>query len=59
MYVADTLSREYITGDADCGPPEGMDVLVHTIIENLSATIDQLQQFRRAFAKDQVMSTLK
>ena len=55
MYVADTLSREHITGDADCGPPEDMDVLEHSIIENLSATIDQLQQFRRAFAKDQVM----
>ena len=59
MYVADTLSRAYITGDAGCGAPEDMEVLVHSLVENLPATIDKLEQFRRAFAKDQVMQTLK
>ena len=59
MYVADTLSRAYITGDAGCGAPEDMEVLVHSLVENLPATIDKLEQFRRAFAEDQVMQTLK
>ena len=59
MYVADTLSRAYITGDAGCGAPEDMEVFVHSLVENLPATIDKLEQFRRAFAKDQVMQTLK
>ena len=34
-------------------------MLVHSLVENLPATIDKLEQFRRAFAKDQVMQTLK
>ena len=59
MYVEDTLSRAYITGDADCGVPEDMEVLVHSIVENLPATINKRQQFRRAFANDQVMQKLK
>ena len=59
MYVADTLSRAYIAGDAGCGAPEDMKVLVHSLVENLPATIDELEQFRRAFAKDQVRQTLK
>ena len=59
MYVADTLSRAYITGDAGCGAPEDMKVLVHSLVENLPATIDKLEQFGRAFAKDHVMQTLK
>ena len=59
MYVADTLSRAYITGEAGCGAPEDMEVLVHSLVENLPATIDKLEQFRRAFAKDHVMQTLK
>ena len=59
MYVADTLSRAYITGDAECGAPEEMEVLVHSLVENLPATIDKLEQFRRAFANDEVMQKLK
>ena len=59
MYVADTLSRAYITGDAGCGDPEDMEVFVHSLVENLPANIDKLEQFRRAFAKYQVMQTLK
>ena len=59
MYVADTLSHAYISGDAGCGAPEDMEVLVHSLVENLPATIDKLEQFRRASAKDQVMQMLK
>ena len=59
MYVEDTLPRAYITGDADCGVPEDMEVLVHSIFENLPATIDKLEQFRRSFVNDQVMQKLK
>ena len=59
MYVANTLSRAYITGDAKCGAPEDMEVLVHSLVENLPATIDKLEQFRRAFANDEVMQKLK
>ena len=59
MYVADTLSRAYITGDAECGTPEDMEVLVHSLVENLRATIDKLEEFRRAFANDEVMQKLK
>ena len=59
MYVADTLWRAYITGDAGCGAPEDMEVLVHSLVANLPATIDKLEQFRRAFSKDQVMQKLK
>ena len=32
-----------------------MEVLVHSLVENLPATIDKLEQFRRAFANDEVM----
>ena len=59
MYVADTLSRAYITGDAGCGAPEDMDVLVHSLVESLPATMYKLEQFRRAFANDQAMQKLK
>ena len=59
MYVADTLSRAYITGDSECGAPEDMEVLVHSLVENLPETIDKLEQFRRAFANDEVMQKLK
>ena len=59
MYVADTLSLAFLTGDAGCEAPEDMEVLVHSLVENLPATIDKLGQFRRAFAMDQVMQTLK
>ena len=52
MYVADTLSRAYITGDAECGAPEDMEVLVHSLVENLAATIHKLEQYRRVFAND-------
>ena len=51
------MSRAYITGDAGCGAPEDMNMLVHSLVENLPATIDKLEQFRRAFAKDQVMQS--
>ena len=34
-------------------------MFVHSLVENLPATTDKLEQFRRAFAKDQVMQTLK
>ena len=37
-YVADTMSRAYITGDAGCGAPEDMNMLVHSLVENLPAT---------------------
>ena len=59
IYVVDTLSHAYITGDAGCGAPEDMEVLVQSLVDNLPATIDKLEQFRRAFAKDQVMQKLK
>ena len=57
--MADTLSRAYITDAAYCGAPEDTDVLVHSLVENLPATIDKLEQFRRAFANDKVMQKLK
>ena len=34
-------------------------MLVQSLVDNLPATIDKLEQFRRAFAKDQVMQKLK
>ena len=34
-------------------------MLVYSLVENLPATIYKLEQFRRAFAKDQVMQMLK
>ena len=37
----------------------GTKVLVHSIVENLPATIDKLEQFRRSFVDDQVMQKLK
>ena len=55
MYVADTQSRAYITGDAECGASEDMEVFVHSLVENLPATIDKLEQF----ANDPVMQKLK
>ena len=47
------------TCDVGYGAPEDMEVLVFSLVENLPATIDKLEQFRRAFAEDQVMHTLK
>ena len=51
--------RAYIIADAGCGAPEDMEVVVYSLVENLPATIDKLEQFRRAIAKDRVMQTLK
>ena len=59
MYVTGTLSRAYITGDADCGAPEDMELLVHSLVENLPATIYKLEQFRRVFANDEDVQKLK
>ena len=48
MYVADTLSRAFIRGEPSCGAPDDMEVLVHNLVENLPATPDKLEEFRRA-----------
>ena len=59
MYVADTLSRAYIEGQPSCGAPDDMEVLVHNLVENLPATADKLEQFRRTIADDPVMQRLR
>ena len=59
MYVADTLSRAYIEGQPSCGAPDDMEVLVHNLVENLPATADKLEQFRRSITDDPVMQRLR
>ena len=59
MHVADTLSRAYIEGQPSCGAPDDMEVLVHNLVENLPATADKLEQFRRTIADDPVMQRLR
>ena len=31
MYVADTLSRAYVSGDSSCGVAEDIEVMVHML----------------------------
>ena len=59
MYVADTLSRAYIEGQPSCVAPDDMEVPVHSLVENLPATADKLEQFRRIIAADPVMQRLR
>ena len=47
MYVADTLSHAFIPVEPSCGEPDNMEVLVHNLVENLPATTDKLEEFRR------------
>ena len=54
MYVADTLSHELIR-EPSYGAPDDMEVLV----QNLPATADKLEEFRRVIEDDPVMQCLR
>ena len=59
MHVADTMSRGFIRGEASCGAPGDMEVLVNILVENLLATADKLEEFRRVIVDDPVMQCLR
>ena len=59
MYVEDTLSRAFIRGEPSCGAPDDMKVLVDNLVENLPATADKLEEFRRVIRYDPVMQCLR
>ena len=59
MYVADTLPRVFIRRESICGAPDDMEVLVHNLVDNLPATADTLEEFRRAIEDNPVMQCLR
>ena len=59
MYVADTLSRAFIRGELSCGAQDDMEVLVPNLVENLPATSDNFEEFRRVIGNDPMMQCLR
>jgi len=59
MYVADTLSRAYVKGDPGCGAPEDIEVMVHSLVENLPISTRRRKEFQDETANDKTMRLLK
>ena len=58
MYVADTLSRAYVSGDPSIGAAEDVEIMVHQLIESLPITPAKRQEFQDATEKDWTMRQL-
>ena len=59
MYVADTLSRAYITGEPTCGAAEDIEVMVHSLVRDLPVSAGKMKEFRQSTANDEVMQQLR
>ena len=59
MYLADTLSRAYIPGEADAELNEDIEVMVHSVINNVPATPAKLSEIRVATANDDTLQGLQ
>ena len=59
MYVADTLSRAYVTGDASCGAPEDIEVMVHSFVETLPISTTKLEEFKLETVWDKTLHQLR
>ena len=59
MYVADTLSRAYIEGEAEQTLIDDMEVMVHSLVTNVPYSPIRLTQIRSATQDDPTLQTLK
>ena len=61
MYIADTLSRAYLTAERadDCvGLEHDLEYVVHTVIQNLPVATSKLTEFKEATALDSTLQTV-
>ena len=61
MYLADTLSRAYLTAERadDCvGLEHDLEYVVHTVIQNLPVATSKLTEFKEATALDFTLQTV-
>ena len=59
LFLADTLSRAFIQGDPKCGAPDDMEVMVHSLVHNIPASPDRLNEIRQVTADDETLQKLK
>ena len=59
MYVADTLSRAFIKGESRCGAAEDVEVVVHSLVNNLSVITDKMGELKEATITDEALQPLK
>ena len=60
MYVADTLSRAYLSHTKDdISLNEEMEVMVHTLVESFPATPAKIDELKKATAEDDELQVLK
>ena len=55
MYVSDTLSRAYIACDPTCCAAEDTEFMVHSLVRNLTVSIEKMDAFRQSTANDDMM----
>ena len=58
MYVADTLSRAYLSDSTPIGAPEDIEVMVHSLTASLPISQQKLAMFQKATADDSVLQRL-
>lgn len=59
MYVADTLSRAFIKGESSCGAAEDVEVMVHSLVNNLPVSTDKMGELKEATRTDETLQQLK
>ena len=58
LYVADALSRAYISDSAATGAPEDIEVMVHSLTSSLPISPQKLEAFQKAMAADRDLQHL-
>ena len=59
MYVADTLSRAYLSDNSICGTPDDIEIMVHSLVSTLPMTPAKLTEFKSAVAEDMTIQCIK
>ena len=59
MFLADTLSRAYVTGEADQELTDDIEVMVGAVIRDIPASPSKLEEIRQATTDDMVLQQLR
>ena len=58
LYLADTLSRAYIPGEANPDIDEDLIQVVHSLVTNLPVTTTKLEEIQQATANDELLQKI-
>ena len=59
MYVADSLSRAFIKAESSCGAAKDVEVMVHSLVNNLLVSTDKMGELKEATRTDETLQQLK